>query len=137
MASAEELYRQACDAAARTPRPELDPEARRIWILIGALDEAFWRRAGEPGFSLLDHLLRNLQEYRAESEDEVAIWDELTAPHNYPAVLRYVELHKGRVNEYAAQLHATMLEAARRRWESEGHQIADNEPPAHHPDGHR
>ena len=114
MASWEELYRQACDDVARMPTPELDPETRRIWILIGALSDAFWRRAGEPDFSALDHLCQNAREYRAESDDEFAIWNELTAPHNYSAVVRYVELREGHI------CIGGLLEAARRRWESDG-----------------
>src|SRR5262245_24523928 len=39
----EKLYREACADVARMPTPELDAETRRIWILIGALSEAFWR----------------------------------------------------------------------------------------------
>ena len=126
MASVEELYQRVCDEVARMPTPELDPETRRIWILIGALDEALWRRGHEPGFSMLDHLCRNPEQYRAESEDEIAIWNELTAPHNYIAILRYAEIRKGRVNEYAERLHDVILEAARRRKESEDCQA---EPP--------
>ena len=119
MTSVEELYQRTRDDVARMPTPELDPEMRRIWILIGALSEALWRRGDEPGFSILDHLVRNAEQYRAESEDEIAIWNELTAPHNYPAVLRYAEVRKGHVNEYAARLHNVILEAAQRRRESE------------------
>lgn len=111
----EKLYRQACERVARMPTPSLDSELRRIWILIGALSDAFWRRLGEPGFSALEKMARNAQEYQAESADEIAIWNELTAPHNYLAVVRYVELHNG--EEYAGGL----LEVARRRWEREGY----------------
>jgi hypothetical protein len=124
MTSAEELYQQARDSVAGMPTPDLDSETRRIWILIGALSDAFWRRVGEPGFSVIDRITQNAQEYRAESEDEIAIWNALTAPDNYPAVVRIVEQRKDNVSEYAAQLHSTIVEAARRRWESEGRQPA-------------
>jgi hypothetical protein len=100
--------------------PDLDAAARRIWALIGALSEAFWRRTDEPGFSMVQALWRNLDHYTPESDDELALWRELTAPHNHAAVARYVELGSGKVSEYAAQLHATIMEASRRRWESEG-----------------
>src|SRR5690349_16146804 len=120
VASVEELYRQAWESVARVPTPELDSDTRRVWVLIGALSDAFWRRAGEPGFSVLDHLARNAREYRAESADEVAIWDELTAPHNYPAVARYVEQRRGQASDSAVGLHTAILEAARRRLEGEG-----------------
>lgn len=119
MASADELYRRTCDDVKQTPSPELDSETRRIWILIGALSDAFWRRANEPGFSIVEHLCQNGQQYRAESEDEKAVWNELTSPHNFSAVVRYVELRRGRVSEYAAQLHSTILKESQRRLESE------------------
>ena len=119
MASVEEIYQRTCDEVARTPTPELDSETRKIWILIRALSDALWRRTDEPGFRIMDHLCRSAEQYRAESEDEIAIWDELTAPHNYIAVLRYAEVCKGRVSEYAARLHNVILEAARRRRERE------------------
>jgi hypothetical protein len=121
MARWEELYRQVYDSVARMPTPHLDLETRRIWILIGALSEAFWHRVGEPGFSPLETMCRNARAYKAESADEIAIWDELTAPHNYPALVRYVELCNGQ--EYAGG----MLEVAQRRWETEGGQA--NVPP--------
>jgi hypothetical protein len=50
MASAEELYQEARDSVAGMQTPDLDSETRRIWILIGALSDAFWRRVDEPGF---------------------------------------------------------------------------------------
>ncbi len=103
-------------------RPSWMQEMRRIWILIGALSEALWRRGDEPGFSMMDHLCRSAEQYRAESEDELAIWNELTAPHNYPAVLRYAEVRKGHVNDYYARLYNVILESARRRGVSENRQ---------------
>jgi hypothetical protein len=123
MATVEELYRQARDDVARMATPDLDSEARKIWVLIGALSDAFWRRAAEPGFSIFQAMLRNMKRYTPESADEITIWDELTAPHNYPAVVRYVEHRMGHVSDYAAQLHATILDAAGRRYESEGNQV--------------
>jgi hypothetical protein len=122
MARWEELYREASDLVARVPTPHLDPETRKVWVLMGALSEALWRRAGEPGFSFVEAMVRNARAYRAESEDEVAIWGELTAPHNYPALARYIALCGGQ--EYAGGV----LEAARRRWEVEQGQAAP--PPA-------
>jgi hypothetical protein len=114
MARWEELYREVSELAARMPTPHLDPETRKIWILMGALSEALWRRVGDPRFSILDAMCRNARAYRAESEDEKAIWEELTAPHNYPALVRYIALCEGW--EYAGGV----LEVARRRWEAEG-----------------
>ena len=112
MTRLQELYRQSCDVVANVSTPELDVETRKIWILLGALSDAFWRRVEEPGFSAFDKMVRNAQTFQAESADEVAIWDELTAPHNYLAVVRYVVLRQG--YEYAGGL----LETARRRWET-------------------
>jgi len=98
------------------PTPNLEPDTRRVWVLIGVLSDALWRRVGEPGFSLLEHLLRKGREYRAESADEVAIWDELTAPHNYPTVVRYVEQRRGQASDAAAELNAAILEAVGTLW---------------------
>ncbi len=112
----EELYREASELVARMPTPHLDAETRKIWILMGALSEAFWRRVGEPGFSILETMCRNAQAYQAETEDEIAIWNELTAPHNYPALVRYIGICVGR--EYAGGV----LDVARRRWDAEGSQ---------------
>jgi hypothetical protein len=109
-----ELYREAANGVARMPTPHLDSETRKIWILMGALSEAFWRRVGEPGFSVLETMSRNARAYKAESEDEIAIWNQLTAPHNYPSLVRYIALCEGRV--YAGGV----VEIARCRWEAEG-----------------
>lgn len=105
-------------------QPEDDPEITRIRNLIGALSDAFWRevnrRNGEAGFSPLEYLITHYEgECRAETQEEVAIWDELTKPENYLALTRYVEGCRGRVNEYAERLHTALLTMATRRWESE------------------
>src|SRR5258708_28420835 len=107
----EEIYRETCELVAGAPTPDLDSEMRRIWIMMGALSEAFWRRLGEPGFSIVEKSRRNSHTFQAESEDEIAIWNELTAPDNYPALVRYIAHCEGR--EYAGGV----LEVARRRWE--------------------
>jgi hypothetical protein len=120
MASAQELYERVRDAAAGMPTSELDSETRRIWLLIGALSDALWRRANEPGFSIVNRFIQNAELYQPESEDEIAICNELTAPHNYPAVVRYVKLHEHKVGEYSERLHSAILESARYRWENEG-----------------
>ncbi len=112
----QELYQQAEQSVAHSPTPHLDPELRRIWIFMGALSDAFWRRVDEPGFSAFETTRRNSVAYQAESPDEIALWNEVTAPHNYHAVIRYVALHNG--NEYAGGL----VKVARDRWETEGRQ---------------
>jgi hypothetical protein len=83
MARWEELYQQASDLVAGMSRPDLDAETRKIWILMGALSEALWRRVKEPGFGMWEKMCRNAQAYQAESEDEIAIWNELTAPESF------------------------------------------------------
>src|SRR5262245_28400459 len=115
MARWQELYCEACASAARMPTPGLDSESRRIWILIGALSEAVWRRLNldEPGYSPLATICRNALAYQPESADEMALWNELTAPHNFPALVRYRESSQGQ--EYPAGL----METARHRWETE------------------
>lgn len=94
----------------------MDAEMTRIWEMIGALSDAHWRRATQPGVSAFHVLVT--EPYRPESAEERAIWTELTAPHNYLALRRYVE--SGKVtgtNEFAAQLHEALLAEATIRWE--------------------
>lgn len=116
MSRLSQLYERACNDAARMETPELDSEMRRIWILLGALSDARWRLAAQPAKSALDLLLQ--EPYRPESDDECEIWCELTAPHNYFAVLRFVEFNAGRVHEHAARLRTTLLNEARHRLKS-------------------
>jgi hypothetical protein len=112
MARWEDLYQDACNFAANWQREELDADMRKIWLLMGALSEAFWRHAQEPGVSVMEKIWRNNQRYHPDSEDEIALWNELTAPHNYAALLRYAALSGG-------QIYATgALEVARSRWEA-------------------
>ena len=111
----EKLCQHAFEHASRVETPYFDPETRRIWVLIGALSEAFFARVNEPGFSILDRI--GTEQFIPETADELMIWDELTAPHNYAAVLRYVDFCGSDVNRFAKQLHATILTAARRRLE--------------------
>jgi hypothetical protein len=97
----------------------MDAETRRIWEMIGALSDAFWHRVAEPGVSILDAMNENAKQYRPVSAEEIAIWTELTAPHNYASVCRYIANAKRRdITEYAAQLYETILAEATRRWES-------------------
>jgi hypothetical protein len=97
----------------------VDSELRRIWTLIGALSDAFWRRATQPSVSWSAALGRT--EYKPESSEEIAIWAELTAPRNREAVRRYVEYcDSGRgTSEYAQGLHQAILTASLRRCEDE------------------
>jgi hypothetical protein len=124
MGLADDLYRAACDDVARVPTPGLDAETRKIWVLIGTIRDATWRRTAEPGFSLFRTLVRNAHEFVPEYAEEVALWDELTAPHNYAALVRYVENRRDTVNEAAERLHTALLVAARRR-NGEGRSTAE------------
>jgi hypothetical protein len=100
--------------------PGMDPRVRRIWELIGALYEALWHRGGEPGFSMWDHLSRNAADYRPESEEEIAIWNELTEPRNHLALVQHAEYSKQEpVNDYMAQISALLLDRATRRSETD------------------
>jgi hypothetical protein len=99
----------------------MTPEIRRIHELVGALSEAFWhemdRREGEPGFSSFAYLIEHYEgEARAQTDEETAIWDELTSPGNYDVLVSYLHYwtHVG-VNEYAARLHRRLLAESRRR----------------------
>ena len=118
MALVDDLYRQVSEDMALTPTPGLDPDARRIYLLIATMYDWAWRRIGKPGFSFIEWMVRNKQDYVPETDEEVAIWDELTAPHNYQALVRYVDLRGNSVNDGIARLHAKLLEAARHQSES-------------------
>jgi hypothetical protein len=102
--------------------PDLDQETRTIYELVAALlSGAFWRRAREePGFSVLEYLRRRPEEYRPESHEEIALWDELTAPRHYRAILRYAEQREDQVNNHYREFLCVLREAARRRWEIAG-----------------
>lgn len=94
----------------------MDAEMQKIWEMIGALSDAHWRRAAQPGASAFNVLV--LEPYRPESAEERAIWTELTAPHNYLSLRRYVESGKvSGTNEFAAQLHEALMVEATSRWE--------------------
>jgi hypothetical protein len=95
----------------------MDAETRRIWEMIGALSDAFWHRATQPGVSILDALIENYKQYRPVSAEEIEIWTELTAPHNYVSVHRFIVEAKQRdITDYAAMLYETILTEATRRW---------------------
>lgn len=93
----------------------MDAEMTKIWEMIGALSDAHWRRATQPGVSAFRVLVA--EPYRPESTEERVLWSELTAPHNYLSLRRYVE--SARVpgtNEFAAKLHEALLTEAADRW---------------------
>jgi hypothetical protein len=113
MARWEDLYLDAYNFAAKMQTPDLDADMRKIWILMSALSEAFWRHTQEPGVSIWEKIWRNSVAYQPDSEDEIALWNELTAPHNYAALVRYAALYGGKIYATGA------LEVARRRWETE------------------
>ena len=93
----------------------MDPESHRMWELIGSLSDAFWRRATQPGVSTLDAML--VREYRPASGEEKAIWAEITAPHNYDSLTRYIAAQpRHEITEYSARLYDNLLADAKRRW---------------------
>jgi hypothetical protein len=96
----------------------MDAEIKRIWDMVGELCEAHWRRATQPGVRTLDALLAI--PYRPESAEERAIWTELTAPHNYLSLRRFVEYRKALgSNEFGAKLDEDLLAEATSRREKE------------------
>jgi hypothetical protein len=97
----------------------MDAETLKMWEMIGSLSDAFWHRVKQPGVSVLDAFL--VQEYRPESDEEKTIWAEITAPHNYASLRRYIESKKmSEITDYAARLYETLLAEAAHRWEKEG-----------------
>ena len=94
----------------------MDAEMKRIWEMIGALSDAQWRRASQPGVSALHVLFE--EPYRPESAEECAIWDELTAPHQYPALRRFVESRREPgTNKSPSKFDEALLVEATSRWE--------------------
>jgi hypothetical protein len=93
----------------------MDEELMRIRNLIGALSDAYWRRMSQPGVRAFDALVA--EEYRPVSDEENAIWAELTAPHNYASLVRYVEgQDRAAINEHAVKLYDQLVaEATLRR----------------------
>jgi len=52
--------------------------------------------------------------------EEMGIWAELTAPHNFASVQRYVANEKQRkISDYATLLYETILAEASHRWEND------------------
>jgi hypothetical protein len=119
MALVDDIYRKVSEDMARMPTPGLDADARRIYMMIATMCDWGWRRLGEPGFSFVEWVVRNRQDYVPETDEEVAIWDELTAPHNYKPLVRYIDLRGSNVNDGIARVHAKLLETARHRLESQ------------------
>lgn len=95
----------------------MDAEIQRMWELIGSLSDAFWHRLNQPGLSALDALRE--EGYRPESDEEKAIWTEITAPHNYSSLRRYIESkERSQITDYAARLYEALLADATHRWET-------------------
>jgi hypothetical protein len=107
--------------ASSTQELRMDEEMTRLCRLIGALSEAHWDRAAQPGVGAFHVIFEN--PYRHESAKESAIWDELTSPHNYAALRRLIEhrnavaRQEGAKNEFAARLDEALLADATARWE--------------------
>ena len=94
----------------------MDADTQRIREMLGALSDAFWSRLNKPGSSAFDALL--VEEYRPESAEEKAIWSEITAPHHYASLRRYIEgKTRSEVTDYAARLYDALLAEATSRWE--------------------
>jgi hypothetical protein len=96
----------------------MDAENRRMWEMIGGLSDAFWRRVQQPGVSAYEALLEKV--YQPVSDEEKAIWSEITAPHNYASLQRYVESrNKSEMQDRAVTLVETLLAEATDRWHHE------------------
>jgi len=93
----------------------MDAQTQRLWEMIGSLSDAFWHRLKQPGVSAFDALL--VEEYRPESDEEKAIWTEITAPHNYDCLRRCVETKDmSEITDYSARLYEKLLDEATLRW---------------------
>jgi hypothetical protein len=106
----------------------MNPRIDRIVELIDTLSDAFYRRdQSDPKF--WDALLSEVYP-DPETQEELAIWAELTAPKNYSALRQFVEdSMKLPIGEYAASLRRKLLEAATCRLQAESRSEGPRELP--------
>jgi hypothetical protein len=89
-----------------------DAENERIRNMFGTLFDAIFERS-KQGKSVLKALVAD---YCPESEMEKAIWNELTAPRNYSALLQYFEYWNSMgTNLEQDNFHASIFSAAKLR----------------------
>ncbi len=92
----------------------MDAATEKIWKLIGALSDAQWRRAIEPGAGTLEILFAD--PYCPVSQEDREIWSELTAPGNYQALCSYIESIRAMGDtEYSEGMFKPLLAEARQR----------------------
>jgi hypothetical protein len=95
----------------------MDTEIERIWNLFGSLSDALWRRISQTN-TFVDTLCG--QEYRPQSDEETAIFNELTSPQNYFSPQRYVEFRKQSGSDLnSREFHRPILAEATRRWQGQ------------------
>jgi hypothetical protein len=104
----------------------MDAEFEKIWRMFGALSDESWRRGSQPGVSILD--VRDKQADGPVGEVEEAIWNELTAPDNYAALVRYVETWRQRGVNEISRLHDSVLARAKCRWDAAARTELDHIP---------
>ena len=68
----------------------------------------------------LQVLTSPLASLQPETPEEVAIWEELTKPSNYRAIVRYAEEHKGHSNDHYVKILGLIRESARRHFVAAG-----------------
>ena len=111
---------------------DMERDVWRIHTMVGRLSDAFWRRMRQPGVSVLDEMRSNGTDYKLVSDEEKAIWAEITSPENYSALCRYVEYQKTiEINDFSVRLHEKMFADAARRLDESHAQILANTPPQH------
>ena len=108
---------------------DMEPDVWRIHTMVGRLSDAFWRRMRQPGVSVLDEMLANDADYKLVSDEEKAIWAEVTSPRNCAALCRYVAYWKSAgITDFAARLHDKMLADALGRCDEAMGPVSANTP---------
>jgi hypothetical protein len=101
----------------------MDAEYERVWRMFGALSDALWRRATQPGVSIIDTLLEENDAPVGEEEEEM--WNQLTDPQNCASLLRYIENSKrAGADPHTSRLYDAVLSRAKCRWEATAKSVA-------------
>src|SRR5256885_1763400 len=89
-----------------------------IGQLIWQLMDANWQRCLKTPKGFLNALFE--RPYRPQSDDEQAIWNTLTAPHNFELLSQFIaDRERAGVDDDSVQLGESLMAEARRRLERE------------------
>jgi len=96
----------------------MDTELNTVREKIGNLSDALWRRALQPGVSFLKSI--HEAPYHPRTDEEIAIWTDLTSPSNHASLIRYVEHWRTLGTNLSTDgFHRAIIEESARRWAHE------------------